>query len=162
MYKFIMLLLLTVTMAQSVDTVNNDLDNDLVPDNIDKCLNTPEGVFVMLNGCTKVLYRDVYFDHGTAYISEKFKDIILETVELIHELPGYKIFIQGHTDSIASAKINMALSKRRVLAVQKILTDNNVDKKKINISWHGETMPVSSNITAVGRAENRRVNIILK
>lgn len=162
MYKFIMISLLSLTIAQGVDTLNNDLDNDLVPNNMDKCSNTPEGVFVTLDGCTKEIYRNIYFNHGTAHISDKFYRVILETAALIHELPGYKVYIEGHTDSIASAKINMALSKRRVLAVQKILTDNKVDKNKINISWYGETMPVASNITALGRSENRRVNIILK
>lgn len=162
MYKFIMICLLLVSIVQSDDSKNNDFDNDLVPNYMDKCPNTPEGVFVTLDGCTKEIYRDVYFDHGTASISDKYYDFILETAELIYELPGYKVYIKGHTDSIASAKINMELSKRRVLAVRKILTDNKVDKNKIKISWYGETMPVSTNITAVGRSENRRVNIILK
>lgn len=157
-----MIFFLSVAIAQSADTLKNDLDNDLVPNNMDKCPNTPEGVFVTLDGCTKKIYRNIYFDHGTAQISDKFYTVILETAALIHELPGYKIYIEGHTDSIASAKTNMALSKRRVLSVQKILTENKVDKNKINISWYGETMPVSSNITAIGRSENRRVNIILK
>ena len=48
------------------------------------------------------------------------------------------------------------------MIVQDILVKNNVDVNKIKLSWYGETMPIASNITHLGRSENRRVNIVLK
>ena len=161
MYRLICLLFISCTFAFSVQNVY-DLDNDLVPNNMDKCPNTPESVFVTKDGCTQEIYRTIYFEHASSFVSDKFYKIIEQTAELIHETSGYKIFIEGHTDSIADGKTNMLLSKERAQSVEKILLKNKINKNKINISWYGETMPVSSNITAVGRAENRRVNIILK
>jgi len=159
MYKSIIMLVFCGTFLIASQ---NDLDNDLVPNNVDKCPNTPEGVFVTRDGCTKTIYRNIYFDHASVYISDKFKEILSQTAELINETQGYKVYIAGHTDSIADAKTNMLLSKKRAMKVRDILIQNKVDKNLIISSWYGETMPVSSNITHLGRSENRRVNIILK
>ena len=162
MYKMIILLFISLTFLFSAQNLNDDLDNDLVPNAIDKCPNTPEGVFVKRDGCTKPLYRNIYFNHASAVVSDKFYKVIQNTAELITETPGYTIFISGHTDSISDAKSNMKLSKKRAMIVQDILVKNNVDVNKIKLSWYGETMPVASNITHLGRSENRRVNIVLK
>lgn len=162
MYKAIFILFLCSTFVLGAANPTNDLDNDLVPNNVDKCPNTPEGVFVRRDGCTMQINKHIYFDHSSSYVSDKFKELIKETAELIHETPGYKIFISGHTDSVANAKTNMKLSKVRAMKVQDILIENQVSKNQIIVSWYGETRPISSNITDLGRSENRRVNIILK
>jgi len=159
MYKSMIMLFLCFTFVFSSQ---HDTDNDLVPNSVDKCPNTPEGVFVTRDGCTKAIYKNIYFDHSSSYISDKFKNVIQETAELINETSGYKIFISGHTDSVADAKTNMKLSKKRAIAVENLLIKNKVNKNQISTSWYGETMPISSNITHLGRSENRRVNIILK
>ena len=159
MYKSIIMLVFCSTFLIATQ---NDLDNDLVPNNVDKCPNTPEGVFVTRDGCTKTIYRNIYFDHASTYVSDKFKEILSQTAELINETQGYTVYISGHTDSIADAKTNMLLSKKRAMQVRDMLIQNKVNKNLIILSWYGETMPVSSNITHLGRSENRRVNIILK
>ncbi len=162
MYKSIFILFLCTTFVLSASNPTNDLDNDLVPNNVDKCPNTPEGVFVTRDGCTKPIHKNIYFDHASSYVSDRYKELISQTAELINETPGYKVFISGHTDSVANAKVNMKLSKTRAMKVHDILIQNQVNKNQIILSWYGETMPVSSNITDLGRSENRRVNIILK
>ena len=159
MYKVIIMLFLSFTFVLSAI---NDTDNDLVPNSKDKCPNTPEGVFVTRDGCTKPLFRNIYFDHASSYVNDNFRNTIQQTAELINETSGYKIFISGHTDSVADAKTNMKLSKKRAIAVENLLIKNKVNKNQISTSWYGETMPISSNITHLGRSENRRVNIILK
>jgi len=159
MYKTIVMLVLCFTFVLSS---THDTDNDLVPNNLDKCPNTPEGVFVTRDGCTKSIHRNIHFDHASSYVSDKFTEMIEQTAELINETPGYKVFISGHTDSVSDAKTNMLLSKQRAMVVNNILIKNKVNKNSIILSWYGETMPVSSNITHIGRSENRRVNIILK
>lgn len=162
MFKFLILLFLSSTFVLGAQNNSNDLDNDLVPNIKDKCPNTPEGVFVTRDGCTKAIHKVVYFDHASTKVIEKYHSTIVQTAELINETPGYNIVIVGHTDSIADAKTNMWISKQRAIVVRDILIKNKVDKNKITLSWYGETMPVSSNITIEGRRDNRRVNIILK
>ena len=161
MFKSLSLLLLCFSFVLSAQNSDNDTDNDLVPNKIDKCPNTPEGVFVTRDGCTKEIHRTIYFNHASTYINDNFKNIIKETAELIKETPGYKINISGHTDFIADASVNMILSKERAMAVERLLINNHVIKDKVTLKWYGETMPVATNITDVGRAKNSRVNITL-
>jgi len=162
MFKAFIIVSLFCSFILGAQNPENDLDNDLIPNRLDKCPNTPEGVFVTRDGCTKPIHRTIYFNHASLYINDDFKNIIKETAELINETPGYKIIISGHTDFIADAKINMALSKKRAMAVSNLLIENKVMQDKIKVTWYGETMPVDTNITDIGRAKNRRVNIILQ
>ncbi|MGB5868349.1 MAG: OmpA family protein, partial [Arcobacteraceae bacterium] len=129
---------------------------------VDKCPNTPEGVFVTRDGCTQEITKVIYFEHASSHINYEDVKEIEQTAELINETPGYNIIISGHTDSIADANINMKLSEKRAIAVKNILLKNKVDKSKIETFWYGETRPVSSNITVEGRRDNRRVTIVLK
>jgi OOP family OmpA-OmpF porin len=137
-----------------------DNDNDLVPDNIDKCLNTREGVFVNKDGCTKEIKKVIYFQHGSYKIDNDKQIIIDEITELAKEGFGYKLIIEGHTDSTSDAKFNLKLSKQRAITVQNIMLNSKIDNKRINIKWYGETMPISSNITEKNRAKNRRVTVL--
>ncbi len=159
MFRTIMLsMFLLVNLQASI----NDTDNDLVPNSIDKCPNTPEGVFVTRDGCIQEIKKIVYFEHGLSDID--YEDILLlkQTSELINETTGYKVHISGHTDSVSDAQFNMRLSKKRAIAVKNILLKNKVEPTRIETKWYGETQPTSSNITVEGRRDNRRVTIILK
>jgi outer membrane protein OmpA-like peptidoglycan-associated protein len=66
--------------------------------------------------------------------------------------------ITGHTDSRASDEHNMKLSQRRSEAVAGVA--NAVGANVLAVNWYGERMPRSTNATAQGMAENRRVEVI--
>ncbi len=162
MFKMIMVLLISFTFVINTHADTHDTDNDLVPNSVDKCPNTPEGVFVTRDGCTQEITKVIYFEHASSHINYEDVQEIEQTAELINETPGYNIVISGHTDSIADANINMKLSEKRAIAVKNILLKNKVDNSKIETLWYGETRPVASNITVEGRRDNRRVTIVLK
>jgi OOP family OmpA-OmpF porin len=162
MLKILLVLLFNITITFSATDIhvnNNDKDNDLVPDTIDECLNTPDGVFVNKHGCTHKIKKNIYFKHASYDIDTREKEKIDEISELAKEGFGYKILIEGHTDSISDAKYNLKLSKHRALKIKKLLIKSKIDKKRIYIKWYGETMPISSNISEKNRALNRRVKI---
>lgn len=150
---------LTIFFAQLIGA---DIDNDLIDDKIDKCLNTPDGVCVNASGCTQAIKKTIYFNQGSYKLTNEAINKIREISELSTECFGYKIYLEGHTDSIWEAKSNLLLSKNRVITIKKLLNLYNIDNKKLNISWYGETKPIASNITKEGRAKNRRVLITLK
>lgn len=71
------------------------------------------------------------------------------------------IEIQGHTDSTGTADYNMTLGEERAEAVRLFLNEQGVALNRINTISYGETAPVADNKTKAGRAQNRRVNIVV-
>ena len=72
-----------------------------------------------------------------------------------------KILIEGHTDNVGAAASNLSLSDARAAAVKATLvSDFGVDATRITTKGFGDTKPSAPNTTAVGRAQNRRVEIV--
>jgi OOP family OmpA-OmpF porin len=74
---------------------------------------------------------------------------------------AYAGIIIGHTDSTGNAEYNMGLSERRAQSVADYLVSTGVDAGKLRVTGRGKNDPVASNDTPEGRAQNRRVDIIV-
>jgi outer membrane protein OmpA-like peptidoglycan-associated protein len=72
-----------------------------------------------------------------------------------------EILIEGHTDSVGDEDYNISLSKERADAVQGYLGDLGVAKSRMSSSGLGESLPLISNDTETGRAQNRRVEVAI-
>ncbi|MEP5728885.1 MAG: OmpA family protein [Sulfitobacter sp.] len=69
--------------------------------------------------------------------------------------------IVGHTDSDGDASYNQTLSEGRARSVANVLINNGVPPQRINTFGRGESQPVASNLTPEGKAQNRRVEIVI-
>lgn len=72
------------------------------------------------------------------------------------------IIVEGHTDSQGSDAHNLDLSQRRADAVRTFLTSRGYDATRIRAVGIGETRPIADNTTDEGRANNRRVEIVIE
>jgi outer membrane protein OmpA-like peptidoglycan-associated protein len=70
-----------------------------------------------------------------------------------------QLLLVGHTDSVGAATYNLDLSERRALAVGNYLTSKGVPSARITVTGRGETEPIQSNATELGRSANRRVEV---
>ena len=104
-------------------------------------------------GACKVLKSDNMFAVGSAKINASNRE---ELKAYFDEITGSTVVIDGHTDASGSDEANLALSVRRALAVAAIARDSSVEAK---VRGFGEQVPVASNDTKEGRAQNRRVEI---
>jgi outer membrane protein OmpA-like peptidoglycan-associated protein len=68
----------------------------------------------------------------------------------------------GHTDNSGSAAYNQDLSQRRAVSVANVLRESGVPNARIAAYGRGEDQPIASNLTPEGRAQNRRVEIIIR
>ena len=78
------------------------------------------------------------------------------------ENPTYKLDMNGHTDNSGDDAKNMTLSKKRAIAVKAYLIKKGVSTSRLNAYGYGETKPKATNDTSAGRAENRRVEFVVK
>ena len=69
--------------------------------------------------------------------------------------------IAGHTDWIGTDEYNFGLSQRRANAVYNYFLKNGIKKERLSPVGYGESRPVATNATDEGRAENRRVELII-
>ncbi|WP_425229424.1 OmpA family protein [Sphingomonas sp.] len=100
------------------------------------------------------------FDFDKAVIKPEGIAILMPVAVLILNSNARAVLIDGHTDSIGCEAYNERLSKRRAEAVKRFLRPFLPATKLITQAW-GETRPVASNRTKVGRGLNRRVEITL-
>jgi OOP family OmpA-OmpF porin len=134
-----------------------DSDGDGVADFTDKCPGTPKGAAVNEVGCW-ILGR-ILFDYNQAVIKPAFYPELDAAFKVMNQNPGLKIEIQGHTDNKGSAKYNQGLSERRAQAVMTYFLQKGIDPNRLSAKGYGLSRPIASNETDEGRAMNRRVQL---
>ena len=81
----------------------------------------------------------------------------------LERVEGAKLDVGGHTDNVGNIVSNTTLSKGRAEFVKNYLVKNgNVPMNKMDVQGFGPTKPRASNNTTEGKAQNRRVEVILK
>ncbi len=75
---------------------------------------------------------------------------------------GAKVVITGHADNVGSARKNKAIGLRRAKNIRDFLIKKGVSRKAIVTKSKGDTEPVATNDSPVGRHQNRRVEITIK
>jgi len=108
-----------------------------------------------------VTIGDVLFDTGRATLKPGADLTLDRLATYMKSNPQARTVVEGHTDSTGSPSTNEALSERRADAVAAALVARGVPADNVHAVGRGEDYPVSSNATAAGRQQNRRVEIIL-
>jgi len=132
-----------------------DSDGDGVPDDRDKCPNTPKGVKVNADGCWEL--KGVNFDTDKAVIKDT--RVLDDAVVIMKANPTLTGEVRGFTDSTGSEAHNQRLSEARANAVRDYFIKQGVAPARVRAKGFGETNPVASNDTVEGRAMNRRVEL---
>lgn len=101
----------------------------------------------------------INFDSDSDRIREESRPVLDHVAAMLKARPQWKITIEGHTDSTASGQHNQELSERRANAVRRYLENADVSADRLSAVGYGATRPVAANETALGRAQNRRVEL---
>lgn len=104
---------------------------------------------------------DVLFDTGQAELKGSAMVTISKIANFMRTYPTRTLLVEGFTDSRGSETYNLDLSQRRANAVRSALTASGVEASRIAVRGYGESYPVASNETPVGRQLNRRVEVII-
>ena len=105
------------------------------------------------------VFNNIEFEFNKAILTFTSQNSLDKAGKYLDIRSKLKIHLVGHTDDIGSDKSNMKLSKHRVKAVRKYLVDRGITKSRIEISWKGESEPISAENSDIARSKNRRVEL---
>jgi outer membrane protein OmpA-like peptidoglycan-associated protein len=117
---------------------------------------TRQGDNIILN-----MPSNITFDTDRAEIKPQFYDTLNSVAIVLNEFDRTRVQVYGHTDSDGSENYNYDLSQRRAASVAQYLQSQQVNPGRLGVQGIGESRPIASNASADGKAQNRRVEIII-
>ncbi len=99
------------------------------------------------------------FKFNSYELSDAFADFLDQVVDRLKQHSDHTVEITGHTDSVGSEEVNQRISLARAQAAANYLMSQGIAEPRIKVAGKGESLPISTNDTAAGRALNRRVEI---
>ncbi len=119
----------------------------------DRYVQTDKGLEVELN---------VTFKHNSSIIESAHDMEISNTADILKANSNVRVIIEGHTDDTGSEKYNQWLSDKRAQAVANQMVEKyGVNPEQIETRGMGESQPIADNTSEQGRAQNRRVILII-
>ena len=144
-----------------------DSDGDGVADIDDRCP-TVKGT-IENKGCPEIAKKDIeritylgskiFFENNSAVLKVASLVQLDELAALINKYDASNLVVEGHADSNGSDAFNLELSQKRTESVKDYLIKKGVSGSRIKAIGYGESKPIATNSTALGRAKNRRVEL---
>lgn len=132
-----------------------------------KLINSGKLNVKMVNGRMVVaLSTDILFPSGSAKLSKEGVAAIQEVTQVLVDLEGRQYQIEGHTDNVPIKRSelypsNWELASARAMTVVKTMLDAGMPTDRISGAAYADAQPVASNKTPEGRAQNRRISIVI-
>ncbi|MDO9026885.1 MAG: OmpA family protein [bacterium] len=110
----------------------------------------------------KVVLNGIKFKTNRADIIPSSYTILDQAAKMLKDNPTIRVEIGGHTDSRGSDAKNQRLSEARAVSVRNYLINNQgIAGDRLTAKGYGESLPIASNKTVKGRAENRRIEFVV-
>ncbi len=107
----------------------------------------------------RIVLRGVNFDFNSSTLRPDSIPVLDQAAALLRENGSVDVRVEGYTDDVGGEAYNQALSVRRAETVYTYLVNHGVVPERLRVEGFGESRPVASNATDVGRAQNRRVEL---
>jgi outer membrane protein OmpA-like peptidoglycan-associated protein len=104
---------------------------------------------------------DVLFDFNKFTLKPETREKLAKVSGILLAYPDLKVQVEGYSDSIGSDEYNMKLSDQRADTVREYLVAQSVADSNVTAQGYGKSHPVADNTSASGRAQNRRVELVV-
>jgi outer membrane protein OmpA-like peptidoglycan-associated protein len=104
---------------------------------------------------------DVLFDFNKYTLKPEARERLAKVSGILLAHPGLKLQVEGYTDNIGSDEYNQKLSEQRADGVRDYLVQQSVKDGDVTASGYGKSDPIADNSTSAGRAQNRRVQLVV-
>ncbi|MBU0905066.1 MAG: flagellar motor protein MotB [Firmicutes bacterium] len=148
---------------KSLEEIQNRVDEYIAVNELESQLATE----LTDEGLLLTIRDSVLFDPGSANIKTEYSQIAAEIATLLEFDPPRSIIVTGHTDNIpmntSEFASNWELSVMRAVNFLKMVVENpDLNPLLFSAKGYGEFKPIASNDTAEGRAQNRRVEVLIQ
>ena len=103
----------------------------------------------------------LHFETGSARIQPESQEQIDNIAKILKAYPQVNIKIGGYTDNVGQPASNLKLSQSRAEAVRNAIQQQGIDASRLAAEGYGEQHPVADNATEEGRAQNRRIDVLV-
>jgi len=110
----------------------------------------------------RVRLYGINFDYDSDVIRAESKPTLDKIVAMLKSESTMQLIIEGHTDSDGTTEHNEVLSQERANSVKAYLVSAGISSSRLFTEGYGESTPVAPNTTATGKAQNRRVELVVK
>ncbi len=132
------------------------------PDEIDESMPVEANMEVKpIEKGQAVKINDIHFEFASDEFDAKSQVVLDNFIEFLNDNPNIVFEIRGHTDDVGNDAANMQLSIRRAKSVYDYLLSRGIGESRMDYEGYGETMPVATNETEEGRAQNRRTEFYI-
>ena len=104
---------------------------------------------------------DVLFDFNKYTLKPEAREKLAKVSGILLAYPGLKVQVEGYTDNIGSDEYNQKLSEERADGVRDYLVSQSVKDDNVTAAGYGKSNPVADNSSNAGRAQNRRVQLVV-
>jgi hypothetical protein len=104
---------------------------------------------------------DVLFDFNKYTLKPDAREKLAKVSGILLAYPGLKVQVEGYTDNIGTEEYNLKLSDERAGTVRDYLVSQSVSDSNVTAKGLGESSPIADNSTNQGRAQNRRVELVV-
>lgn len=108
-----------------------------------------------------VTVGDVLFDTGKSTLKQDAQISLAKVSVILQQYPDLKLQVEGYTDATGGDELNLKLSQDRANATEAFLVNNGVNPSNITATGFGKARPVADNSSTAGRAQNRRVEMVV-
>jgi len=140
-------------IGNALDKQAAELERDIANDNV-SVTNTGDRLIVTMP-------QDILFAVDSSTVNSGLRGDLMTVADSLRSYPDTTVQVVGHTDNTGEAAYNQRLSERRANAVADVLMNGGVSFNRIQTYGRGEDQPIASNLTDEGRAQNRRVEIVI-
>jgi len=109
----------------------------------------------------EVVLQNVFFAHNESILDTMSRTEIVKLAEFLTLNLELRLEIQGHTDHVGPDDANLLLSDRRAKSVYDALIAQGIGNQRLTYKGYGETRPVASNLSELGRSKNRRTSFVV-
>jgi len=113
------------------------------------------------NAIRQIDTSSIRFEPSSAAFSSGSDVALGQLVALLKKYPQRRIKVAGHTDTSGRRQVNLELSRQRAAAVTDYLAARGIPRQQLLAQGYGSSQPLASNDTEVGRARNRRIELIV-